>query len=57
MFGGDDKVDESGSASTETSVGKFKALITISQKGEEEKKLNGKNQRLARILQLINELH
>ena len=34
LFGGGAKTDESGEASTETQVGKFKALITISQKSE-----------------------
>jgi hypothetical protein len=57
LFGGGGQVDESGAASDEKEVGKFKALITISQKGDEERKLRLKNAKLARIIQLVNEIH
>lgn len=57
LFGGGPKVDESGSETTEKEVGKFKALITISQKSEEEEKLQRKNWKLSRIIELINEIH
>jgi hypothetical protein len=50
LFGGGGQVDESGAASDEKEVGKFKALITISQKGDEERKLRLKNGKLARII-------
>jgi len=56
LFGGP-KVDESGSATTEKEVGKFKALITISQRSKEEEELKRKNFKLARIIELINEIH
>lgn len=36
LFGGGPQLDDSGAPTTETSVGKFKALITVSQKSEEE---------------------
>ena len=35
LFGGGPKLDESGAPTDERSVGKFKALITVSQKSEE----------------------
>jgi len=56
LFGGA-KVDESGAASDEKEVGKFKALITISQKGDEERKARLKSGKLGRIIQLVNEIH
>lgn len=57
LFGGGPKLDDSGAPTTETSVGKFKALITVSQKSEEESKLKRKNAKLARIIELIRDIH
>ena len=57
LFGGGPKLDESGAPTDERSVGKFKALITVSQKSEEEQKLKRKNWKLARIIEIIRDIH
>ena len=57
MFGGGAKVDDSGEASDEQLVGKFKSLITISQKGEQEAQDKMKDMKLTKIIKLVNEIH
>jgi hypothetical protein len=55
LFGGN-KVDESGQEDTTQEVGKFKALITITRKGEEFRKKAAINDRLTKIRKLINDI-
>lgn len=57
LFGGGGKEDESGAATTEQGAGKFKALITIGNKGESADKLRRKNWKMGQIIKLVNEIH
>ena len=47
LFGGGPQLDESGQTTTEKSVGKFKALITITRKNEQSENLKIKNEKLS----------